>query len=490
MAEYSAVAPAKLPASPAESVARPERSAPRIDRALSLDALRGLFILLMNLGFTIPLGVFPDWMYHRQYPSSGGGEYHAIAGIAWRDVTFASFLFTMAAAIPVTMTARMDRGMTWKGVILTGLRRGFFLYLFALIIGHSNPFWTNDYTARGNITAICGYLLCFLVFTRPRSEWPKAVRLGLPIAGWIGVLTLFAISPKLFGQMFSIARRDDVIAIIMFGAVSGILIWTATRTKPLGRLALLAIVIAVHVASREEGWAHVMWSKSPLPWLFEWMFVDTLLVVIPGLLAGDLLVQWMKSPKDETPQWSRMRLVALALLAICVEPLLVAGLYNRWILGTTLAFAGLCIIGALLVRNPFTATERFVSGMLQYAAFWVFIGLLIEPLGGGIKKIPGTMSYYLTMAGNAMCLLAAFAIVFDILHTGRRIIKPFVEVGQNSMMGYMLLPMFVIPILSTANLYVHGVKTPAAAIIRGALMMCVVAAFTGFFSRRKIFWRT
>jgi len=121
---------------------------------------------------------------------------------------------------------------------------------------------------------------------------------------------------------------------------------------------------------------------------------------------------------------------------------------------------------------------------------WVFIGLLIEPSGGGIKKIPGTMSYDLTMAGNAMCLLVAFAVIFDILRAGRRVIKPFVEVGQNSMMGYMLLPMFIIPLLGFVDLDGHGVKSPAGVLVRGVIMMFVVALFTGFFSRRKIFWRT
>jgi hypothetical protein len=459
-------------------------------RALSLDALRGLFILLMNLGFTIPNGVFPDWMYHRQYPSSHGGEYTPIPGLAWRDVTFASFLFTLAAAIPVTMTARMDRGMDRKGVVLTALRRGFLLFVFALIIGHSNPFWTNDYTTKGSLTAIAGYILCFLVFTRPRKEWNKVLVRAMQVAGWLGVIALFSLSPMLFGQAFSLGRRDDVIAILTFSAFVGILLWLATRAHPLARLAILACVVALHLAAREEGWAHQMWEQSPLPWFFEWSFLDVLLVVIPGTLAGDLLVDWMKSKRDARPSWSRTRLAGIALLALVIEPLLVVGLYNRWILATTAGFVVLCAVGAFLLRMPKTSTEIFLARLLASAAFWVFLGLILEPLGGGIKKIPGTMSYYFAVTGNAICLLAAFTIFFDILLTGRRAIQPIVDVGQNAMMGYMLLPMFVIPILGAANLYAHGVMDPLTTLVRSALLIFVVAVFTGFASRRKIFWRT
>lgn len=495
MAEYAVTSPTKseestLTNGSADSGVREQAEREPV-RALSLDALRGLFILLMSLGFTIPNGVFPDWMYHRQYPSSGGGEYTPIAGLAWRDVTFAVFLFSLAAAIPVTMTARMDRGADWKSVLFTAFRRGFLLFVFALIIGHSNPYWTNDYTTRGNLTAIAGYLLCFLVFTRPRKEWNKALARGMQIIGWLGVIALFSLSPMLFGQQFSPGRRDDVIAILTFSAFTGIVIWLTTREHPLARLAILACVVALRLAAREAGgWAYWMGEQSPLPWFFHWSFLDVLLVVIPGTLAGDLLVDWMKSGRDARPSWSRTRLAGIAILALLVEPLLVVGLYNRWVFATTVGFVVLCAIGAIALRRPKTSTELFLARLLASAAFWVFLGLLLEPLGGGIKKVPGTMSYYFAMAGNAMFLLAAFAIFFDILLTGRRVIRPIVEVGQNAMMAYMLLPMFVIPILGLASLYAHGATDPVTALVRSALLLFVLTVSTGFASRRKLFWRT
>jgi len=41
----------------------------------------------MNVGFAMPIAVFPDWMYHRQFPSSNDLKFTEIAGLTWRDMT-------------------------------------------------------------------------------------------------------------------------------------------------------------------------------------------------------------------------------------------------------------------------------------------------------------------------------------------------------------------------------------------------------------------
>ena len=89
----------------AEARAEAAGQAPK-DRAAGLDAFRGLFLLAMNFAFTIPFGVFAQWMYHVQFPSPSG-EFAEIPGLGWRDLLFGGFLFAMAAALPVTMGAWM-----------------------------------------------------------------------------------------------------------------------------------------------------------------------------------------------------------------------------------------------------------------------------------------------------------------------------------------------------------------------------------------------
>lgn len=458
-------------------------------RATSLDALRGLFILLMTFGFTIPNGLFPDWMYHRQYPSSRGGELTDIAGLAWRDLTFATFLFTLAAAIPVTMTVLLDRGGTPVTVVRAALRRGSLLFIFALIIGHANPYWTGEYSDRGFLTAIAGYLICFLVFTRLPKTWSPAVRATVPAVGWVSAAALFALSETLFGKAFDLARRDDVIAILAFAATAGILLWLATRSHPMARLAILGGVLAFRLASRVPGWAQDVRAFSPVPWLFDWSFLDILLVVIPGTLAGDAIVDFMKS-RTTPNSWSRARLLGIAAIALAVEPVLVFGLFDRFVVETFAAILVLVIAGAVLLRDPRSSSERLIFRLLAMAACWLMLGLLLEPLDGGIRKIPATVSYFFTVTGNAVCLLTALAILLDVLRIGRRLAQPLVLVGQNAMMAYMLVPMVIIPVLQFANLYVHRSATATASLLRSALLIIAVALISGFFSKRRIFWRT
>src|SRR5688500_16702022 len=71
------------PSRGAAGVAPPGEITAEPRRAHSLDALRGLFLILMTLGFTIHGSYFPDWMYHRQFPPPG--NLVDVPGIAWRD---------------------------------------------------------------------------------------------------------------------------------------------------------------------------------------------------------------------------------------------------------------------------------------------------------------------------------------------------------------------------------------------------------------------
>src|ERR1043166_7693369 len=46
----------------------PELAAGESRRAFGLDALRGLFLISMTIGFTLGSNHLPLWMYHRQFP--------------------------------------------------------------------------------------------------------------------------------------------------------------------------------------------------------------------------------------------------------------------------------------------------------------------------------------------------------------------------------------------------------------------------------------
>jgi predicted acyltransferase len=184
---------------------------PRGERALGLDAFRGALLLAMTFAMTIPFGAFPTWMYHMQNPPPTG-DYAAIAGLTWRDMMFPGFLFTMSAAIPITNSLRLAKGMPYPAIIITAVKRTGLLMVFAWIIGHVNPYWTEDYTRRGNLIAIAGFLLCWPIFTRKLASWNDQKYRMVRRIGWIAVAAALFAGPLLYGKQFSLERRDGIIA--------------------------------------------------------------------------------------------------------------------------------------------------------------------------------------------------------------------------------------------------------------------------------------
>ncbi|HEX6588712.1 MAG TPA: DUF5009 domain-containing protein [Longimicrobiales bacterium] len=471
-------------------VAEPAEAGAARERAAGLDAFRGLFLLAMNFAFTIPFGVFAQWMYHIQFPSPEG-DFAPIAGLGWRDTLFGGFLFAMAAALPITMGARLAKGVPYPGILWIAAKRAFLLFVFALIIGHVNPYWTGDYTKTGNVMAIVGFVVCFWLFTRPRATWDPAKFKWFRRAGWAAAAALLFLGPTIYDASFSLERRDDIIASIAFSALAGTTVWLATRRNLLARTAVVAAVLALKLAAREPGWVQTFWSDSPLPWLFQPWYIELLLIVIPGTIVGDLLVRWMRppTPGDAKLTWSGYRLTWLALIAASFVPVLLVGTYTRYTATTTLVVAALALGGALLARPARTGRERVLAGIFAWGAFWLLLGMLLEPFEGGIKKVPQTLSYLFVSAGLSSMILLACVIVADAFGHGRRLLRPLVEVGQNPMLAYVVYMLGLNHLLYLLGIgdFLTGSATEAT--IRGFLIAGVVSALVWAASRARLYWR-
>ena len=461
-------------------------------RALSLDALRGAFLLIMTMGMTTQGRIFPAWMYHRQNPPPLH-DFMPIAGLTWRDIAFPTFLFSMAAALPITFGRRVDKGTPGPGIMQGALQRGAMLFLFALLIGHSNPYWMGVGNTTTRLIALAGFALMFLVFTRRPARWSPEVYSRVKGAGWLALAAFFAFTPFLYGETFSLARRDEIIAELAFASVTGVAIWYFTRENLMARLGVLAAIMAVVLGSMGEGWIQAWWWDSPAPWLFTYDYFKLLIVVVPGTIAGDLLVRWMKTPEpDDGPAvaWGGQRLGMIALLGVIIAPILVVGIYNRWVGATFQIVASLVAAGMVLVHAPRTPGEKLVRQMFMWGAFWLLLGLLMEPFEGGMKKVPGTFSYYLTMTGNALFVLMSLVIVVDLMRK-RRWLQPVIDVGQNPMLCYVLYIVFlgaVINLIPPLRNALTG--TPWESLLRSVIIVIMVAAITRYFTRKRIFWRT
>lgn len=460
-----------------------------MQRASSLDALRGLFLVLMTLGFTIHGNLFPDWMYHRQFPPPG--NLADVVGISWRDLAYAAFLFTMAAALPITLSRRIASGETEIATMLAILRRFVLLFLFALLIGHSNTYFIG-YTQEARGLALLGFAVMFAAFVRRRPDWNETRFKILNRAGWLAAIAFLAFSPLLYDSVFSPARRDDIIAGLAFAALSGSVVWYFTRENLNARLAVLALTIALYLASRSPGWVQDWWWSSPAPWLMRPSSLSLLTVVIPGTIAGDLLLKWMRAPRDELAGsgWNRLRLGALALLCFVITPLVVAGLYNRWVLGTTQAVAALCLAGIFLTLHPRTAGERLVRQLYLWAGVWLLAGLFLDPAEGGIRKVPETLSYFFTVTGVTTMLLVSLVILVDLFRNATWV-RPLIDVGHNPMIAYVLYTVFLnslLELIPAVRPVLRG--SPGEALLRSLIVTALVVAIVQAFTRRRIYWRT
>jgi hypothetical protein len=459
-------------------------------RAYSLDALRGFFLIVMTLGFTIQMGIFPEWMYHRQFPPPGNALVD-IAGITWRDLAYAAFIFTMAAALPITLSRRIARGEPELGIVFAALKRGFMLFVFALLIGHANTYFIG-YTQEGRAVAIAGFIVMFLLFTRRRADWNEAAWRIVRAAGWVAAIAFLAVSPLVWDGAFSLARRDDIIASLAVAAVAGSLVWYFTRDSIPARLIVLAGVVALYLGARGEGWLQQLWWSSPAPWLFVPAQLSLLTVVIPGTVAGDLVLRWMRAENHagEQNHWSRGRLILIGALAAAFTPILVVGLYNRWVAETAQATVLLAGVGALLIRGAGSPSERLVRQLFLGAAAWLILGVILEPFEGGIRKVPETLSYFFTVGGITMMLLVTLAIAVDVL--GRRgAARPLIEVGQNPMLCYVLFTVFLNSIFELVPA-LRGVlrNSPGESILRSLLTVVLVVVIVQIFTRHRVFWRT
>jgi predicted acyltransferase len=466
-----------------------EVAAPRDRRALSLDALRGLLLVSMTLGFSIASDKLPGWMYHRQYP--GGETFVNIAGLTWRDIAYCGFLFTMSAALPLTLSRRMAKGEKDVGILLAILRRGFLLIVFALLVGHSNTYFTG-YTQTARALAIAGFVIMALVFTRRRSDWNPAKFRVFNLLGWAAAFVFLLFSPMLYGKGLDINRIDDIIVGLAFAAMVGSIVWYLTRDNINMRLGFLALCMAGYLGAKGDGWVADWWWADNFPF-FHLGQLTLMAVVIPGTIAGDHLLKWMRSSREEQSVllfWSNARVLGLAFVCALMTPIVVVGLYNRWVPETTEIILGLIVGGGVLVWNPTTESEKLIRRVFVWSALWLMTGLILEPFEGGIHKVPDTLSYFFTVTGLVGMLLVGFIAVVDLLQR-RKWVNALIDVGHNPLLCYVLFTVFLNSIFEMIPPMRNVLTaTPEITLIRSAISTLLVVLIVRWTSRKRIFWRT
>jgi predicted acyltransferase len=472
-------------------------------RALALDALRGLAILAMLLSGQLPFNqnVLPAWMYHAQEPPPAFAWIGTLPGITWVDLVFPFFLFAMGAAFPLALSRRMEQGASPWRLPAFVLERGFLLCFFALFVQAIRPYTLNNHPTTSTwFLALLGFFIFFPILARLPAGWPLAVKISIRAAGWLAAVLFFVFAKYPDGSGFLLTRSDIIIVVLTNMAVFGSLVWMLTRQNLPARLGVLGIIFAIRLSNlpqATEGWVHDLWQFSPVPWIYQLYYLQYLCIVIPGTIAGDLILQWTRSAcpaGNGAPfkSWSALRYAVIGGLMFLFVLVLLAGLKARWLMGTNLVTFALCYLGWKLLSRPLTDLERLYQKLFQWGVYWLVLGLFFEPYEGGIKKDHPTLSYYFVTSGLAICVFIGFSILIDVFRQ-KRPVQLLVDNGQNPMIAYAGINNFITPVLAltgAGTLLAHFASTPWRGFWKGAMVTLLMALTVSFLTRMKIFWRT
>ena len=413
-------------------------------RLESLDALRGFAILTMVLSGSIAFGgVLPGWMYHAQVPPPNHVFDPNHPGITWVDLVFPFFLFSMGAAFPLVMK-KPGINQHWPNILFNAFRRFGLLLFFALFTQHFKAWVLSDSPQlREQIHSLAAFLLLFVVL----YDWNKiaSTRMRLIIRMSALLISLLWMSQMHYakGRDFDLYRSDIIIVVLANMALFGTIIYGFTKDRPWLRLSILPLVMAIFLASKQDGWAKELFSfhsigALKIDWAYKFYFLKYLFIVIPGMFAGEWLIQWQGETDRSIPHKTIVALLGLFL--ICWN---LYGLYTRQL---TLNFIGsLLILGILywIIRSAHSTVLRrlFLAG-----AYLLVLGLSFESFEGGIKKDPSTYSYYFVCSGLAFIALLIFESVKE-----QRLIRgasSFLAVqGQNPMVAYVAGSLLLLPLM-------------------------------------------
>ena len=155
-------------------IARP--TAPRPERLLSIDVLRGLTIAFMI--------IVNDQI--------GSGPFHQLTHAVWNgftatDLVFPTFLYVVGLTTVLSTAARKARGASSRELFLHTLRRAVLLVIFGFVVNNF-PFFhlaTARYFGVLPRIGICYFVVATLYLISPRWQDKVAVALACLIGYWV-----------------------------------------------------------------------------------------------------------------------------------------------------------------------------------------------------------------------------------------------------------------------------------------------------------------
>lgn len=468
------------------------------NRALSIDALRGYAIITMVLSATILTSILPGWMSHAQTPPPTHAFNPNLPGITWVDMVFPSFLFALGAALPFSVGRKFRKGASKLQLTGNALLRGVKLAFFAILIQHFYPYMISaPQDMRAWLLAIFCFALLFPIYMRLPWQMPTWARAAIQLgAAAVGVAVMLNIDYAR-GYTFSLYTSNIIILILAEVAVFATLLYIFTMDKPYWRIGVLAMLAGLFIASdaAPHSWQHAVMTYTPLPWLYNPLYLKYLFLVMGGCYAGEVLSRWTdeRTAAEPAPECSCVKYIAPAMIVLTLG-IVVSNLYFLYtrMLLANLACSVACIAaGAFLLRkgDGYVALWR---KLFTFGSFMLLLGLCWEAYEGGIKKDPVNFTYLFTTGGLSFMTLIFFSIVCDYYRCSRSTAF-LVLSGRNPMVAYVAADLLIYPLLQmTGLLECFGVfwSSPFLGFVHGVILTSLAVLVTVVFTKLKCVWRT
>ena len=459
-------------------------------RIASIDMIRGIaivgMVLCANIGFNSGL---PAWMFHAQTPPPTYAFNPDVAGLTWVDLVFPFFLFPMGAAFPFAMRKRLEKGQSRWSVAGSLVKRWIILTLFAILLGNAyalggsaQPAWQQWIF---NITLWIALFLSLVRVNITGEGWKKHLGTAINIAGLAMIGALALVFTRHFGLSINKAANDIIIMILAVIAITGGLIWMFTKDNLRLRWLIILLVGAFKALDAYlPQTLDFVPSCSCISWFFNWEWLQYLLIVLPGSIVGDMILAHSRSGEKALISNKQVAGGIIALAAVLVQ---LWGLFTRNVLADFIisaALAGIFVVLTWKEKNIFIKTAWTGFALM-------LVGIIFDPLDGGITKDYCNLSYLFTTGGMA-ALVTAFLLMLELRYGVK---GPFLAgVGQNPMLAYTVTSFLIGPILNFAGIlpWLSGLAVGSQfwgvmiGVIITFLMMCVTYSFT----RLKLFWRS
>ena len=452
-------------------------------RIITIDILRGLTIFAMILCANIYFPTLPDWMFHCQTPPPDYGFDPGVKGITWVDLVFPFFLFTMGAAFPLAMRKRLESGTSRWAVTGSLVRRWITLTVFAIALGNAYSIGASPRPeiVKG-IFSVVLWAVMFMTLVRVKDEKKTKLinNIGLFMTVVMGVLAV-----DYMGLTLSRWNSDVIIMILANIAIIGGLIWMFTKDSLRLRWLVLVFIIALKALSSYAPQA-LDWvpSMESIGWFFNWGYLQYLVIAIAGSIAGDMLLKHSRSGESVSIDRHHLAAACIALAAMILQ---LWGLFTRQVLADFIISA---VMGAAFVA--LTWKRRNIMTWLGYFGFaFMLVGIIFDPIDGGITKDYCNLSYMLTTTGMT-ALTGAFVLALELKWNIKG--RGFSGCGQNPMLAYTVTNFLISPVLAMCGigpwLFSLGYASATGAMFCGLVYTLLMVAVTCYFSKKKLFWRS